>query len=135
MTRFESTGPAQTRAFAAELVRSWPADAVIALHGDLGAGKTQFVKGLADGLGFDGDEVTSPTFTIVHEYGDGALIHLDAYRVEHPRELVEFGFEDLIGAGMLAIEWPDRLGELLPPDAIHVRINHEGAERRVITIP
>ena len=108
---------------------------VLLLSGDLGAGKTAFVRGLATGLGMDAGEVCSPTFTLVHEYRGGrlSLYHADLYRIERTAAddlgLEELGVED----GVLAIEWPDRLTHTLSP-AIDVQIETLGETTRRITI-
>ncbi|MES2307273.1 MAG: tRNA (adenosine(37)-N6)-threonylcarbamoyltransferase complex ATPase subunit type 1 TsaE [Verrucomicrobiota bacterium] len=90
--------------------------AVLALTGDLGAGKTHFVKGIAFGLGYSG-EVTSPTFTLLHEYAGGrlSLYHLDLYRIEGAQEAIRFGIEDYLPSdGVTIIEWPERVETILP---------------------
>jgi tRNA threonylcarbamoyladenosine biosynthesis protein TsaE len=96
---------------------------VVSLSGDLGAGKTVFTKGIARGLG-SADPVTSPTFTIVHEYrGRCPLFHMDVYRLDDPAELLDLGFDEYAGGeGVVVIEWGDRLKELLPPDYIGITI-------------
>ncbi len=113
----------ESRAVARELaVRLAPGD-VILLSGDLGAGKTVFVKGLAQGLGVDPDEVSSPTFTLIHEYRGGrfTLYHADLYRLEKAAT-DDLGLEDgEVAAGVLVIEWPERLSHALP-GAMSVRI-------------
>ena len=89
---------------------------VLLLSGDLGAGKTAFVRGLAEGLGIDPDEVSSPTFTLVHEYRGGrlTLYHADLYRVDRAAA-DDLGLEEMgIADGVLAIEWPDRLSHTIP---------------------
>jgi tRNA threonylcarbamoyladenosine biosynthesis protein TsaE len=96
---------------------------VVALMGDLGSGKTRFVKGIARGLGVH-EHVTSPTFTILHEYKDGALpvYHFDCYRMRSVRELDEFGFDDYIyGDGVCVLEWADMIEERLPKRRYEVR--------------
>jgi tRNA threonylcarbamoyladenosine biosynthesis protein TsaE len=107
---------------------------VLALVGDLGAGKTQWVKGLAAGLGSDA-QVTSPTFTLIHEYGGGRLplVHLDCYRLESPEELLGIGLDDYLdGRGVLAIEWADKFPELMPASARWVRFAiREGDTREI----
>ncbi|NNE68755.1 MAG: tRNA (adenosine(37)-N6)-threonylcarbamoyltransferase complex ATPase subunit type 1 TsaE [Rhodothermales bacterium] len=131
----ETASAEETRSLGARLSAVLPAGAVVALVGDLGAGKTHLVKGLVDGLGGAGDEVSSPTFTIAQEYeADGDLIlHVDAYRVDDPREFVEMGLEDSMDAARLvAIEWPEKMGSALPPDAVRVEITHLGGDRRRI---
>lgn len=99
---------------------------MLSLVGDLGVGKTAFVKGLAEGLGVDPDRVTSPTFVICSEYPTptgGGLAHVDLYRVEHVSELEATGFVDLLEAGArVAIEWGDRFPEALPPDHLKIEI-------------
>jgi tRNA threonylcarbamoyladenosine biosynthesis protein TsaE len=105
------------------------------LHGDLGAGKTAFVKGLAEGLGLGASEVTSPTFTLVHEYRGGRLplIHVDLHRLERT-ELDELGVDaDMAAVGVTAIEWPERL-ITVPANAIQVWIRDAGGDSRVIDI-
>lgn len=107
------------------------------LEGPLGAGKTQFVKGLALGLGI-GEEVCSPTFSLVHEYNSGRLplAHLDLYRLESAEELRALGFEDLADLGVLAIEWGDKFPESLPPGTLRVRFELlEGGMRRLVGTP
>lgn len=96
--------------------------AVLVLAGDLGAGKTTFVKGLAEGLGIDPADVSSPTFTLIHEYdGDVPLYHFDAYRLDNPLEFVELGADDyLSGDGVAAIEWGDRVRDELPADRLEI---------------
>lgn len=109
---------------------------VLALAGDLGAGKTQFVKGLAHGLGYH-REVTSPTFTLVHEYRGGRLplYHLDCYRLETPEELLEIGLDEYLRPeGVTAIEWADKFAALLPANTLWLRFRiHENDEREIET--
>src|SRR3990167_2461906 len=108
-------GPEETLRLGEEFA-AWARDgAVFSLEGPLGAGKTQFVKGLARGLGVQ-EEATSPTFTLVHEYSGGrpALVHFDFYRLESAEELRTPGFDDYLGQGVLAIEWGDKFPHILP---------------------
>lgn len=129
-----TTSEEETSAAGARLGESLQAGDVVLLYGDLGAGKTAFVRGLAQGLGAPGDEVTSPTFTIVQEYpGRVTLFHVDLYRLEE-REVDDLGLEELIlGDGVVAIEWAERWRGR-PDDAIEVRIEDEGEERRRIAM-
>ncbi|MDA0765273.1 MAG: tRNA (adenosine(37)-N6)-threonylcarbamoyltransferase complex ATPase subunit type 1 TsaE [Verrucomicrobia bacterium] len=107
--------------------------ACLGLCGPLGAGKTQLVKGLAVGLGYPG-EVTSPTFSLLHEYRGGreALFHLDFYRVETEGELIDLGWDELLEEGVVVAEWADKFPGVLPPETRMIRIEHlEGGGRRV----
>ena len=130
-----SNSEADTRAIAAALSPSLLPGAVVLLSGDLGAGKTAFVRGLASGLGVDPDEVTSPTFTLVHEYRGGRLplIHVDLYRLDRA-ELDEIGIDsDLAAAGVTAVEWSERLARPIP-GAVTVHIADRGGDTREIRI-
>ena len=110
-----------------------------ALIGDLGAGKTVFTKGFAQGLGIE-EPVNSPTFTILQIYEEGRipLYHFDVYRIEEPEEMEEVGFDEYIdGDGVCLIEWAGRIGDLLPPEVIVVRIEKNldrGPDYRRITV-
>jgi tRNA threonylcarbamoyladenosine biosynthesis protein TsaE len=125
----------ETQAVARELSATLRAGDVLLVSGDLGAGKTTFVRGLAEGLGINPREVSSPTFTIVHEYrGNGlTLYHADLYRLERAATddlgLEEIGVKD----GVLAIEWPDRLSHELPGARL-VRLEVVNDSSRRITI-
>ncbi|MGE0812013.1 MAG: tRNA (adenosine(37)-N6)-threonylcarbamoyltransferase complex ATPase subunit type 1 TsaE [Vicinamibacterales bacterium] len=133
--RCVTTGEADTRRVARTLAASLGAGAVVLLHGELGAGKTAFVKGLAEGLGLDPDDVTSPTFTLVHEYLGGRLplVHLDLYRLART-ELDEVGLDpDLAARGIVVVEWADRLSRV-PLPALIVRIADRGGDSRAIEI-
>ena len=104
----------------------------VLLYGDLGAGKTAFVRGLAEGLGLDPEQVSSPTFTIVQEYrGNVTLQHVDLYRL-NPTEVADLALEDLQdGRTILAIEWPEHLARLPMPPLVEVRIAHAENGRRI----
>lgn len=131
----QSTSEAETRAIAAAIAPALVPGAVILLSGDLGAGKTAFVRGLAEGLGIDPDEVTSPTFTLVHEYRGGRLplVHVDLYRLEQT-ELDEIGLDqELAAQGVTAVEWPDRLARSVTGATI-VTIDDAGGDTRRIEI-
>jgi len=123
-----------TSAVGERLAPSLEAGDVVLLYGDLGAGKTAFVRGLARGLGADPAEVTSPTFTLIQEYrGRVTLFHVDLYRLE-AREVEELGLDELVlGDGIVAIEWADRWRGR-PDDVIEVRIEDLGDEKRRIRI-
>ena len=108
---------------------------VLALVGDLGAGKTLFVKGLAAGLGSEA-AVTSPSLTLIHEYGDGRVpvYHVDCYRLERAEELAGIGIEEYMdGRGVVVIEWADKFPELMPARTTWVRFEiGEGEERKIM---
>lgn len=130
-----SRSPEETWEIARRLLEQLPGPAVIALHGTLGAGKTCFVQGLAIAMGIDAP-VTSPTFTVINEYRAAGrrLAHVDLYRLHNIDEIVALGFEDyMAGGGITAVEWAERAGDLVPPDAVHVTITAGGDpdERRI----
>ena len=112
-----------SRVFAAALAPELPREATLALHGEMGVGKTTFVQGLARGFGVAA-EVTSPTFIICALYrGARLLVHLDAYRIETPAQAEALLVEDLLEPPYcLAVEWPDRISAWLPADAWHIDI-------------
>ena len=107
---------------------------VICLEGDLGAGKTHFVKGFAEHFGVQRDEVSSPTFTIINEYdGEVPVYHFDCYRLENPAEALEIGAEEyLYGTGVCIIEWPERISELIPAGARRITLTSLSPNRRRI---
>lgn len=130
----------ETRRLAADLaIRLRPGDCV-ALIGDLGAGKTCFVRGMAEGLGLLPSQVSSPTFVLMHEHerpGKPSLVHIDAYRLRGGEDAESLAMEEALDGAIAAIEWPERIADLLPEGRIEVRIEHEGppdACRRRITI-
>lgn len=120
MASIISRSPAETFEFARGLAAELRDGDVLALCGTLGAGKTQFVKGLVAGLGGDPAEVTSPTFTLINEYEGSRLpvFHFDFYRLETENELLAIGWDEyLAGGGVLVIEWADKFWRLLPDSA------------------
>jgi tRNA threonylcarbamoyladenosine biosynthesis protein TsaE len=124
---------AETAAVGREIADELQAGDVVLLVGELGAGKTAFVRGLAEGLGIDPGEVTSPTFTLIQEYPGGRvpLFHVDLYRLKSI-EVDDLGLDDLtMEGGVTAIEWPDRLPRPLEP-ALWVRIEHGEQDTRII---
>lgn len=107
---------------------------LVCLQGELGAGKTTFVQGVASGWGSP-DGVTSPTFVLVNEYRrpDGAvLFHLDAYRLDSALEAEELDLDRMVGEGTLVVEWPERIGGVLPPEELRVVLEHVADEQRRI---
>lgn len=133
MTRvYETKTEAETRELAASLARELKSGSILLLEGDLGAGKTVFVQGLAVGLGMSADDVQSPTFGLIHQLRGNSreLLHADLYRL-HPEDVLGLGLdEQLASIDVAAIEWPDRLPFALP-DAIRVVIEKKGKLRKI----
>ena len=129
--------PDETRALGRTLAQALQGGAVVAFTGDLGAGKTAFVSGMAEGLGIE-ERVTSPTFTIVNEYEGGRLplFHFDMYRLGSADELFHIGWEDYLARnGVCAVEWSENVDEALDGDTIRVDISRgEDDNTRIITI-
>ncbi len=128
----------ETEQLAAKLAGILPPGSVIALHGDLGAGKTVFARGFARGLGIT-DPVSSPTFTIVQEYPfeNGILYHLDLYRIDNSDSALAFGVDEFLydKTAKVLLEWPERITDILPPHTIHIEICHAGEEERRLILP
>jgi tRNA threonylcarbamoyladenosine biosynthesis protein TsaE len=135
MKRVISTsGPDATEAFGEALGRSAPAGGLLGLVGDLGAGKTCLVRGLARGLGADPERVHSPSFVMVTEYPGTRhpLVHVDLYRLE-PHEIDEISLREfLYGAGVAAVEWFDRLPSARPAEVLLLTLHHAGGDERRI---
>ena len=132
---FDVSSVEETWKIARQLASELKPGDVVCLEGDLGAGKTTFVQGLAAALGVPG-RVTSPTFCLVQEHrGENALlVHMDLYRLRGEDDVLAIGWEDYLAEGaIVAVEWPERAGSLVPGDAIRIVFTHlEGDERRRI---
>jgi len=129
---FFSHSPEQTRRIGMRLGAMLQAGDVICLQGDLGAGKTTFVQGVAKGWGSQ-DSVSSPTFIIVNEYrrpDDGILFHMDAYRLDSAPEAEELDLDSMLADGPLLIEWPDRIKSLIPSENLWVELEYIDEEER-----
>lgn len=126
---------AETEGVGRELAARLSAGDVVLLFGDLGAGKTAFVRGLAEGLGASRDDVSSPTFTLIQEYRGGRvpLFHVDLYRLNDAREVDDLGLDEIAIDGVMAIEWADKLPRR-PTDAIVVRLSHGSGDARRVEI-
>ena len=136
MAEFISKSEHDTEELGRRFASGLPGGTVVAMYGDLGAGKTAFVRGMARGMGLD-CRVSSPTFTIVNEYlGQRELIHFDMYRLSSADELFDIGWEDyLIRGGVCAVEWSERVTDALPEDTLWVDIARGSGENdRIITI-
>ena len=122
--RITTHSESETAAVGRDLAQTLGPGAVVLLVGDLGAGKTAFVRGLAEGLGAAPDAVSSPTFTLIQEYRGGrlSLLHVDLYRLDDEREIEELGLQELGSDGVVAIEWADKLPRGVMRAAIAVRI-------------
>ena len=136
--KIETASAEETQTLAAQLAAELPTGAVLCLHGDLGAGKTCFVQGLARAIGVR-RPVGSPTFTLINEYrGTRGLAHIDLYRIRGAADAFGLGVEDYLEHfdGIVAIEWAERLGDLLPETCWHVRLEPgpSGEDSRLITI-
>jgi tRNA threonylcarbamoyladenosine biosynthesis protein TsaE len=129
--------PQETVSFGRELAKELQPPCLVLLEGELGSGKTTLVKGLLAGLAsIPEDEVTSPSFTLVHEYGhEGKLYHVDLYRIEGARDLATLGLHDLLGQdATILIEWGEKLGEDVPRPCVRIRLEHLGRDERRITV-
>lgn len=135
MVQYVSSSPEETFNLAGEFAKKIKPGDIIALDGELGAGKTIFVKGIAAAFGIN-DHITSPTFNIVKEYiGREKLYHFDVYRIDDVDELFEIGFEEYLNDGAICIiEWASLIEEVLPKDIIHVKIEGSGYDNRILTI-
>jgi tRNA threonylcarbamoyladenosine biosynthesis protein TsaE len=129
---FFSRGPQQTRSIGMRLGGALQAGDVICLQGDLGAGKTTFVQGIAKGWG-SLDSVSSPTFIIVNVYrrtDQSQLFHMDAYRLDSTPEAEELDLDSMLAQGPLLIEWPERINGLVPDERLWVQLEHIDDEER-----
>lgn len=135
---FHTASEEETIELGRELSRSiLPPHGLVLLTGNLGAGKTTLVKGIAEGRGAAApEEVSSPTFTLIHEYGDPPRVyHADLYRLETARQAATLGLDELIGRDALVlIEWGERFPELWPPDRTEIEIRREGEDQRIFEI-
>jgi tRNA threonylcarbamoyladenosine biosynthesis protein TsaE len=135
MPAFRTRSEEETVALGRELARGLPARAVVLLIGNLGAGKTTLAKGIVEGLGAAApEEVSSPTFTLIHEYGGGRVLHVDLYRIDEERELRTLGLPDLMERdAVMLVEWGERFPHLWPPERIEIRLRAlEGDEREIV---
>ena len=135
MAVYHSKSESETEAIGEAFARDLPGGTVVAMYGELGAGKTAFVRGMARGMGLD-CRVSSPTFTIVNEYsGERELIHFDMYRLSSADELFDIGWEDYLRRGAVcAVEWSENVSDAFWGDEIVVRIEKTGEGERLITI-
>ena len=136
MPTYRTASEEDTVALGERLARALPPHGVVLLTGNLGAGKTTLAKGIVSGLGAaPAEEVSSPTFTLIHEYGNGRVYHVDLYRLEEPRELATLGLEELFERdAMVLIEWGERFPRFLPPERTEIRIRAVDHDEREIEV-
>lgn len=139
--RFETRSDEETRAVGRQLASYFPAQAVVILVGDLGAGKTTLTQGIAEGRGAaNAEEVSSPTFTLIHEYGEPVSVyHIDLYRLDTAEQARRLGLEDIFDTSALVLlEWGDKFPEIIPAEAFRVELTHlnltDGGEAREIKV-
>jgi tRNA threonylcarbamoyladenosine biosynthesis protein TsaE len=135
--RFETHSDEETRTVGRLLSSELPLAGLVLLIGDLGTGKTTLTKGIAEGLGAAAaDEVSSPTFTLIHEYGMPTKIyHVDLYRLDTVEQVSGLGLDELLDSPALVImEWAERFPTLLPPERVEIRLAHQGGDGRLITV-
>ncbi len=134
MQKFITKSPEETESLAEQIAKTLEGTEMIAMFGDLGAGKTAFTRGLARGLGVD-DGVSSPTFALVHEYsGKYPVYHFDMYRVTSWDDLYTTGFFDYMDNGVMVIEWSENIVDFLPENRINITIKHLSENEREITV-
>lgn len=133
----DTSNAAETVALASQFAQSLKPGSCVAISGELGAGKTQFVRGIVQGLGGDERAVSSPTYVLLHVYKAPRMqvFHLDAYRVSGPADFDGIGFPELLDQqGVVVVEWPERVEQVLPAGTIRVSIEHTGESSRRVTI-
>jgi tRNA threonylcarbamoyladenosine biosynthesis protein TsaE len=132
---FHTHSEEETVALGERIARELPSKAALLLIGNLGAGKTTLAKGIVKGLGAAApDEVSSPTFTIIHEYGAN-VYHIDLYRLQHPQELATLGLEEIFDRdAIVLVEWGERFLEAMPRDRIEIRISSIEENDRIIAV-
>jgi tRNA threonylcarbamoyladenosine biosynthesis protein TsaE len=134
MRTFETHSEDETIAVGREIATLLPSRCVVLLEGNLGAGKTTITKGIAAGVGADASEVSSPTFTLIHEYGP-RLVHVDLYRLESDREFFTLGLEEYFDRNCIVlIEWGRKFRHLLPEDSMLIQVEHRGDDNRRILL-
>jgi len=133
---FETHGEDETIELGRRIAATLPKRAVVLLIGNLGAGKTTLAKGIISGLGAaEPEDVTSPTFTLIHEYGEGRAYHIDLYRLDRPEQVATLGLDEIFDReAVVLIEWGERFPQLLPEDRIEIRIEPLNEDSRRIEI-
>jgi tRNA threonylcarbamoyladenosine biosynthesis protein TsaE len=135
--RFETFSGEETRTVGRQLAKQLPDRGVVLLIGELGTGKTTLAKGIVEGRGAaSADEVSSPTFTLIHEYGDPVRVyHADLYRLDTIEEARRAGLEDLfLQSALVLVEWGDRFPALMPHNRVEIRLAHAGEDKRTVEV-
>jgi tRNA threonylcarbamoyladenosine biosynthesis protein TsaE len=133
---YETHSGDETIELGRKIATTLPKRAVVLLIGNLGAGKTTLAKGIVSGLcGVDPDEVSSPTFTLIHEFCEGRVYHIDLYRLDHPAEVATLGLDEIFdGDAVVLIEWGERFPQLMPADRLEIRLDSITDESRRISL-
>lgn len=137
MTTYRTASEEATIRLGAELAQALPRKRAVLLIGNLGAGKTTIAKGIVGGLGAaERDEVSSPTFTLIHEYGtEGRVYHIDLYRLDEPREVATLGLDEIFDRdAVVLVEWGERFPQLMPAERTEIRIRTIGNDEREIEV-
>lgn len=135
MRSFETSSEQETIELGRRIARELPHRAVVLLIGNLGAGKTTLAKGIVSGLGAaEPEEVSSPTFTLIHEYGNGRVFHIDLYRLDTAAQVATIGLDEIFDRdAVVLVEWGERFPELMPRERIEIRLRADG-DKRVIEL-
>ena len=135
MRKLSTNSEEETIALGERLARELPSRCLVLLIGDLGAGKTTLAKGIVKGLGAAApEEVSSPTYTLIHEYSP-RVYHIDLYRLEEPREVLTLGLDEIFDRdAVVLIEWGDRFPQILPAERIEIELRHAGGDAREILV-
>jgi tRNA threonylcarbamoyladenosine biosynthesis protein TsaE len=133
---YRTASEEETIALGEQIARELPRQRVVLLTGNLGAGKTTLAKGIVSGLGAaPPEEVSSPTFTLIHEYGSGRVYHVDLYRLDEVREVASLGLDELFEReAIVLIEWGERFPQVLPADRTEIRLRATRGEERQIEV-
>jgi tRNA threonylcarbamoyladenosine biosynthesis protein TsaE len=136
MRSFETRSEEETIELGRKIAAGLPKHALILLIGNLGAGKTTLAKGIISGLGAaEPEEVTSPTFTLIHEYGGGRVYHVDLYRLDTKQQVATLGLEEILDReAVVLIEWAERFPQLFPTERIEIRLEALSESKRQLTI-
>jgi tRNA threonylcarbamoyladenosine biosynthesis protein TsaE len=132
---YKTSSEEETIELGRAIARTLPKKACVLLIGNLGAGKTTLAKGIIEGLGYaQPDEVSSPTFTLIHEYGQGRAYHIDLYRLDERKQVATLGLDEILDReAVVLIEWGERFPELMPNDRIEIRLRSTGENEREIS--